>query len=244
MRLLTAAVCFGAAIALSAPVAQGTGISNKTKAKKVQGDLVPAYSPADTGPGTGDDENEGTNTALLDTPVARTNCTFESGKFKLQVGKDAAVKIKGMTCGGTPYSGSICAHTKTLATIMDEEIDKDGNSTPASCISPALTETANTQQFVTGNVGVITCTAGSCQGTIPPVATDPCPDVDKVTELRRIEVFNGPAVGSLTYSGVVLKTCCGPGQTVAGFLPPIPACNAPGQDVMGEMGYISQGVAP
>jgi hypothetical protein len=242
MRLLTAAVCVGAAVAFAAPAAQGIGISAKTKAKKVQGDLVPAYSPADTGAGTGDDEAD--NPALLDTPIARTGCTFEAGKFKLQVGKDASVKIKGMTCAGTPYTGSICAHTKTLATITDEEIDKEGNSTPVSCISPALTETAGTQQFVTGNVGVITCEDGTCQGTIPPVATDPCPGVDKVTELRRFEVFNGPAIGTLTYSGVTLKTCCGPGQTVAGFLPPVPACSAPGQDVMGEMGYINLGVQP
>lgn len=243
MRLLIASVCVGAAVAFAAPAAQGIGISTKTKAKKVQGDLVPAYSPADTGSGTGDDEND--NPALLDTPVLRGNCTFEAGKFKLQVGKDAAVKLKGVTCGGTPYSGSLCAHTKTMATITDEEIDKEGNSTPASCISPALTETAGTQQFVTGNVGLITCTDGTCQGTIPPVATDPCPDVDKVTELRRFEVFDGPDSGTLTYSGVTLKTCCGPGMTVAGFLPPIGApCNTSTQDVMGEMGYIVQGAQP
>ena len=129
--------------------------------------------------------------------------------------------------------------------ITDEEIDKEGNSTPVSCLSPVATETAGTQQFVTGNVGTIMCTDGSCQGTIPPVATDPCPSVDKVTELRRFEVFNGPAIGTLSYSGVVLKTCCGPGQTVAGFLPPATVpCTAPGQDVMGEMGYIIQGVEP
>lgn len=254
MRLLIATVCVGAAVALAAPSAQGIGIPAKLKGKKVQGDLVPAYAPADTGSGTGDDE--GKNPAILDTPELRSDsttdsvghdCTFLQGKFKAQVGKDIQLKLKGVTCGGTPYNGMLCAHTKTLSTIMDEEIDKEGNSTPVVCIAPDMVQhTENSVSWVTGAVGTISCVDGSCQGTIPPVTADPCPDVDKVSEIRRLEVFDGPDKGTTTINGATIGACCGPTQTFAGPFPVagIAPCNASTQDVMAEMGQVVQGVQP
>lgn len=244
MRVLIAAACFGTAVALAAPPAQGIGVPAKTTAKKIQGDLVPAVYPAAKSRGTGDDE--GDDPAILDTPLLRSNCTFDSGKFTVQAGKNAVVQLTNVRCGGFVYNGSLCAHTKTLSTIVDEEIDKNGFSTPVSCISPASTETAGTVQFVTGNVGLITCTKGKCKGTLPPVAADPCPDVDKMGELRRVEVFDGPDIGQAIIQGATLSACCGPGQTTVGPIPVSlsPPCDTSTQDVMAEMGYVTQGVKP
>ena len=246
MRVLIAAVCVGTAFALAAAPAQGqlVGISAKTKAKKITADLVPAYYPAGSGPGTGDDEND--SPAILGTPVQRGKCTFDSGKVTLQAGKDTKVQLKNVKCSGAPFSGSLCGHTKVLNTIMGLEADKKGTVTETTCIGSAEAgDTANTIQFVTGNIGTLSCSNGKCKGTLPPIATDPCPDVDKVSEVRRIEIFDGGAVGTVDILGNTIGACCGPNQTAAGPISVAisPACTGSTQDVMAEMGYINQGVA-
>ena len=38
--------------------------------------------------------------------------------------------------------------------------------------------------YVTGNIGLLTCSAGVCSGTLPVVTSDPCPAVDKVSEVK------------------------------------------------------------
>jgi hypothetical protein len=256
MRVLIAAVCVGTAVALAVPPAHGFSISAKAAAKKIQADLVPAYSPVDTGAvdgdgnpttGSGHGDDEGDNPSILATPFLRSSkCTFETGKVTYQVGKDAQVQLKNVKCDGTPYDGSLCAHTKVLNTIMDEDVDKNGVVTPKVCLSPAGTSTEATLQWVTGNVGRVACSKGQCKGTIPPVLADPCPDVDKVSELRRFEVFDGPDEGSTTILGATLASCCGPGQVVAGPIPvsTLQPCDTSTQDVMAGMGYINQGVQP
>jgi hypothetical protein len=226
-----------------APMTHAIGIGAKHKAKKVQGNLVQAYNTSLTGPGTGDDE--GDSPAILAPAVPRSGCTFDSGKFKLQVGKDATVKMKGVQCGGTPFTGTLCAHSKILATIMDEEIDKEGTATPVMCNSTAG-DIAGNVNFVTGNIGTLTCTAGSCEGTMPVVTTDPCPGVDKVAEVRRFEVFDGPDMASSVVMGTSIAACCGPTQTFVGPLTVsgTAPCNTSTQDVLAEMGTVTQGVAP
>lgn len=226
---------------LAGAPAFGLGIPAKAKAGKVQGNLVPAYKPS-TGSGTGDDEND--SPAFLSTASERSTngCIFTQGKFKAQVGKDAAVQLKGVTCGTMPYTGQLCAHTKILSTIMDEEIDKTGASAAKTCVSVVHIE--GKMNFVTGNIGLLTCTDGTCKGTLPVVTTDPCPDVDKVTELRRLEVFDGPDKASVVTLGTTLAACCGAGQTTVGStaVSATAPCTTSTQDVMGEMGTITQGV--
>ena len=245
-KQLVAAIATGALL-MSAASAHAVGVGAKAKAKKVQGDLVPAFGPSDTGSGTGDDE--GDDPAFLDTPVQRSSgCTFDAGKFKAQLGKDAAVKMKGVNCGGTPYSGQLCAHIKALSTIMNEEIDKDGASTAVTCNSTGG-DIAGKMNWVTVNIGLLDCDAGSCSGTLGVVAADPCPGTDKVTEMRRVEVFDGPAKASIVTLGTSLAACCGPNQTTVGpsSVSGVAPCNsAPGntQDVLGEMGTITQGATP
>jgi hypothetical protein len=237
----------GLAIALSGPVTFALGIPSTMKSKSVSADLVPAHEPVDTGAATGDDEND--DPAFTDVAAARSTCNFTSGKAKLQVGKDASVQMKGVKCGGTPYTGQLCAHTKILATIMDTDVDKNGIATPVVCITAGAGNIAGQANFVTGNIGLVTCTAGTCKGTLPVVTADPCPGVDKVAEVRRIEVFDGPAVRNAVILGTSLSACCGPTQTTVGSfaVSAQPPCNVlPGslQDVMAEAGTITQGVAP
>ncbi len=243
MRKLTV-FATGLACVVAAPMAYGVGIPAKAKAGKVQGNLVQSYHPTDTGPGTGDDEND--SAALNDAAVQSSACTFESGKFKSQVGKDTSVSLKGVKCGGTPFTGALCAHTKVLSTIMTEDIDKAGASTPKTCPVPVVLNAAGLVNYVSGNVGSLACTAGACSGTLPNVATDPCPDVDKVTELRRLEVFDGNDSLSGTVLGTTLKVCCGPTQTIAGGIPAAGAapCNTSTQKVLAEMGTVVQGEVP
>jgi hypothetical protein len=242
-KQLVAAIATGALL-LGAANAHAIGIGAKAKAKKVQGDLVPALKPMDTGSGTGDDE--GDDPAFLDTGEFRSaSCTFDAGKFKAQLGKDAAVKLKGVNCGGTPYNGQLCAHIKALSTIMSEDIDKDGASTPVTCNSTGG-DIAGKMNFVTINVGLLSCSDGSCSGTLPVVTADPCPGTDKITEVRRVEVFDGPAKANIVSLGTTLSACCGPTQTTVGpaAVSSVAPCNsAPGntQDVLGEMGTITQG---
>ncbi len=237
-----AAAC-AAAFTLAAPQAFGLGISSKAKAGKVQGNLVQAYGPQDTGSGTGDDE--GDDPAFLDTAVQRGACTFTQGKFKAQVGKETSIQLKGVTCGGMPYTGQLCAHTKNLSTIMDEDIDKTGASSAKVCNSTGGPIQGKIN-FSTGTIGLIACDEGTCKGTLPTVLADPCPDVDKVSEVRRIEVFDGPDKASQVVLGSTLAACCGPTQTMVGpaSVSGIAPCNTSTQDVLGEAGTITQGVAP
>jgi hypothetical protein len=240
MNRLVTMLALGTAVAFVGSAASAQiGIPAKLKAGKVQGNLVPAYYPSDTGPGTGDDEDD--SPAFQDTGVQSSACTFTQGKFKAQVGKDAAVALKGVTCGGMAFSGTLCAHTKILATIMSEDIDKTGATTGVMCNSTAG-DIAGKQNFVTGNIGHLTCTAGSCKGTLPVVTADPCPSVDKVAEIRRLEVFDGPDEGSATILGTTLAVCCGPHQTLVGGAAPSGApCNTSTQHVLAEMGTVTQG---
>ena len=242
MRRLVVAAAMGTALALtaSATFAQ-IGIPSKLKAKKVQGNLVPAFYPSGTGRSTGDDDQD--SPAILQDAVPRSTCTFTQGKFKLQSGKDAAVKMKGVTCGGTPFSGTLCAHTKVLSSIMNNEIDKDGNLTPVTCTTTAG-DVQGKMNWSSGNVGTLTCSAGSCEGTLPVVATDPCPAVDKIAEVRHFEVFDGPDLATQMVMGTTLKVCCGPGQKIVGPIAPGAPCDTSTQDVMAEMGTVTQGVTP
>jgi hypothetical protein len=76
------------------------------------------------------------------------------------------------------------------------------------------------------------------------VLADPCPAVDKVSELKKVEVFDGDDFASTTILGSTLAVCCGPGQTTVGSAAPGAPCTTSTQDVMGEMGIVTQGVTP
>ncbi len=245
MRKLVVAVTVGALVAAAGPAAYGLGIPAKLKAKKVQGNLVPAYEGAVAGSGNGDDEGNGPIT--LQNAVLRSDagCIFTQGKFKAQVGADLAIKLKGVTCGGVAYTGQLCAHSKVFSTIMSEDLDKDNMSTAKVCNSTAG-DIAGKLSFATGNIGTLTCAAGSCSGTLGQVLADPCPDVDKVAEMRRLEVFDGPDFTSFITMGSTLSACCGPNQTTVGansVSTHVP-CDTSTQDVMGEIGTVVQGVTP
>jgi hypothetical protein len=238
----------GFALVATTPTAWADGVKASFKAKKVAGDLIPAFAPDDTGSNNGEDHDGGDANAAFNEPGSprQSSCEFAKGSVKIQVGKNASVKVSGVVCGGTPYSGQLCAHVKALSTIANEEIDKDGNSTPKSCISGIAGDVAGRVNWVTSQVGLLTCTAGKCAGTLPPVTTDPCPDVDKITEIRRVDVMNGPDMASTVVLGTTLKACCGPRQTVVGpaqasaFAP----CDTSTQDVMATMGNVTHGVVP
>ena len=239
------AVLVAAAFTLSSSAAFGIGISAKLKSKKMQGDLVPAYAPTDTGSNTGDDEND--SPAFNEgASVRQSNCTFEKGSFKFQTGKDGQVKLSAVKCGGTPFNGTLCAHAKAVSTILNEDIDTANVSTPKTCVAGVAGDIAGRINWVTVNIGQVTCINGACKGTLPTVAADPCPDVDKVTEYRRVEVFNGPDQRTLSVLGTNLTACCGPGQTLVGNVAANGGapCNTSTQDVMGIGGTVLQGVLP
>ena len=241
-------LALGTAVAFVGSAAHAQlGIPAKLKAGKVQGNLVPAYNPADTGPGTGDDEQDSPSfldTAQLSSSLGH-NCMFTQGKFKAQVGKDAAVALKGVTCNGSPIpdGSKLCAHTKILSSIMNEDIDKTGTPGPTLMCSTTGGDIAGKQNWVTGNVGLLTCSGGSCSGTLPVVTADPCPAVDKVSEIRRLEVFDGPDQTTQTILGTALSACCGPHQTIvggtaaSGYAP----CNTSTDQVLAEEGTVTQG---
>lgn len=237
-------VLVAAAVVMSSVAVFGIGVPAKLKSKKLGGDLVPAFYPSDSGRNTGDDEND--SAAFIDTAVARSSCTFLKGQFKFQTGKDGQVKLGGVVCGGVPFNGNLCAHAKGLSTIANEEIDATGMSTPASCMTGGAGEIGGKLNWVSVNVGVVTCINGTCKGTLPQVAADPCPSVDKITEYRRVEVFDGPDTAVFAVLGTTLKTCCGPGQTIVGgtSVGTIAPCNTSTQDVMAIGGTILQGVLP
>src|SRR5262245_47607068 len=112
MRKVILAATVLAVAGMVATNASAIGIPAKAKAKKLQGNLVPAFSPADTGPNTGDDEND--SPAFLDTATPRSNCTFEQGQYKLATGAPGSIKLSGVKCGGTLLDGQLCAQTKIL----------------------------------------------------------------------------------------------------------------------------------
>jgi hypothetical protein len=250
MKRIATIVAVGMGLAfVSTSVHAQLGIPAKLKAGKVQGNLVPAYAPISTGSGTGDDEDDSpalNQPAALRSTMNMTsphNCMFTQGKFKAQVGKDTAVQLKGVTCAGTPLTGTLCAHTKALSTIMSEDIDKTGATTAKTCTSNMQTLEGHVN-FSTGTIGVLTCANGSCKGTLPVVTTDPCPDVDKVSELRRLEVFDGTDMGVINVLGTNLEMCCGPRQTAVGSISAnsVAPCTTSTQDVLGEIGTVTQGV--
>ena len=93
---------------------------------------------------------------------------------------------------------------------MDEEIDKGGISSPETCTFPVLNlPVEGTSNYTASSVGTIPCdTKGNCKGTVPTVADDPCPDVDKLLEVRRIRVFDGPESNLVEIvPGVSLGAC-------------------------------------
>ncbi len=235
---VTVAAGVATVIAVSA---WGFGIPAKFKASAISGSLVPAFSPSDTGSGTGDDE--GDDPAFLDTAVARGTCSFLTGKFKLQVGKDASVQLSGVDCGGGPFTGTLCAHTKVLSTVVTEEFDKSGGSTPVTCDAGPGGDIAGKMNFTTGNIGTIACASGKCKGTLATVTTDPCPAVDKIAEVHRVEVFDGPLLADVPVLGTSLKSCCGPRQILAGAAEAddVAPCTGSPQDVFAAMGTAQHG---
>jgi hypothetical protein len=219
-------------LALPVSSAHAIGVGAKMKAKKILADLVPAHA--------------GTEATFLGTAARKSACEFDLGKSKMILGKDIQVQLKKVRCSGTPVADGtqFCAHTKILSTIVDEELASDGSSTAKTCISPSAANVAGKTNYVTGSIGTITCTSGTCKGVLPPVTADPCPDVDKVTEVRRLQVFDGDDSATAVVLGSTLGTCCGPGQTfIGGVAPGGGDCPNP-QDVMAEMGQILHGVTP
>jgi hypothetical protein len=150
--------------------------------------------------------------------------------------------MSGVECSGTPFTGNLCAHTKALSTIMDEDLDKNDVSTPKTCTSGIPIE--GDVNFSTGNIGLVACVDGKCQGTLAAVLADPCPDVDKVSQLSRVEVFDGDESATVSVLGTNLRACCGTGQTVVGgtLASGSAPCNASSQEPFAEMGTAIQGV--
>ncbi|GIW39929.1 MAG: hypothetical protein KatS3mg076_0506 [Candidatus Binatia bacterium] len=138
----------------------------------------------------------------------------------------------------------LCAQIEVLSTIMDEDIDKDGNSTPKTCFAGSVAIHGKTNYSVS-QVERIDCKKGNCKGVlgITTGSGDPCPDVDKVTEVRHVRVADGPTISSKTIFGNTLKACCFEGSVVAGgFTPDNPDCTTVDQDLLAEMGTVTQGL--
>ncbi len=186
-RLIRMWVLALAATGFSASPALAIGMGPKAKGKKIGGDFAQAYECGATA--TDSVDCQGTQ---LSPAATKSTCTLEGGKFKVQTGKDMFVLLKGVDCGGTPPA-AVCIQVEGLSTIMDEDIDKDGNSTPETCVFQGL-NLEGTSNYSNIFVGDVACDAkGKCKGTVTSVSQDPCPDVDKVTEIRRVRVFDGPA---------------------------------------------------
>jgi hypothetical protein len=208
------------------------GVWPKAKAKKVQGDMVQAY----------------TYSSGLNVPAqtSSTKCTFlQSGKFKVQTDKDVSIQLQGVTCDpnqAVPFTGELCAHTKAISTVAKVTIDKDGVETTQTCVSGGG-DLAGKTNYASGQVGTISCTDGKCKGTLGAVTEDPCPTVPKISQLVAVEVFDGPYLVDAPVSGSHLKSCCGPGQMVADSISAslfAPCSTSPGseQEPMAEMGTL------
>ena len=232
--LVGAVVAFGCGAALA-----DAGIGAKWKAKKVIANLVTAYE--------GDPNN------IKDTfnkpTQPKSDCIFKTGTIKIKAGKEASLKIVGMECPkGTPYNGSICAHTKALSTIANQELDKDNNvisdpnsTPPLECVSSGL-HLEGKANYAAGAAQVLTCTDGKCKGTLAQVTSDPCPTVDKISQLLEVTVYDGGDLLDIPVSGSNLKTCCGEGEYVAGGIPALaPPCATSTQQPFAVMGTYLQG---
>jgi hypothetical protein len=186
------------------------GMWAKWKAKTIKADLVQSYQ--------GDDGTLGVpNTPNADPTSSK--CIFQKGKAILKMGKDTKIILKGVECNGQLFTGSLCAHTKALSTIASHEYDELGNGTAVNCYSdPNETQDlAGTTTYASGAVGTVLCSKpGKCKGFLGTVTTDPCPAVDKISMLREVEVFDDDVIGGKFISGATLKSCCGPGEVMAG----------------------------
>lgn len=188
--------------AFGATSALAVSMGPKAKGKKVGGDFAQAYQCGASA--TDPIDCEGTQ---LSPAAPKSTCTLDGGKFKVQTGKDMFVLLKGVDCGGASPS-AVCVQVEGLSTIMDEDRDKDGNLTPETCTFQSI-PLEGTSSYSNIFVGDVTCDAkGKCKGTIPSVSQDPCPDVDKVTEIRRVRVFDGPAASVFNpLPGVTIAIC-------------------------------------
>ncbi|MFQ5513960.1 MAG: hypothetical protein ACE5FG_05930 [Myxococcota bacterium] len=217
-RSLFVAAFAGALCMLIAGDGGAIGLGPKVKAKKLQGDLVNAMSCVRPDPAGSDPLDCDPQQALVPPSPGeaspRSTCSIKAGKFKSQVGKDLSVQIKGLSCSGALPSG-LCIQVDGYSTIMDEELDKSGGSTPASCTFLGVIPLEGTSSFSQIAVGAIPCDAkGKCKGTVANVAADPCPGVDKQTEIRRVLVFDGPTdTVTEVLPGVFLGEC-DPNQAV------------------------------
>ncbi len=240
MKMRTLVVTAALAV-LIAPAARAADVnfSAKAKAKGVQGDFVPAFRCA-----SGVDQGECAGNLLVGYPAGNVtrssttaqDCKFEQGKFKVQAGKDGQAQLKGVTCaGGEPTT--LCAHVKGYTTIANQELDSKGMTSAETCTSGGL-PIAGSSNYSTANVGILSCSKGTCKGTLTAVTADPCPTVDKVTNIDRVEVFDGGedySYEALPGSGVFLGACC-----EAGVATPPGTCTGPAQKVLALPGQMIQ----
>ena len=256
-----------AVIALASLPVSATVIPAKMKSKKVQGDLVPAYAcdPTDpdpacsnslqirscsdgSGPCVGDASCTGGGTCtegvITKSNAYGHNCIFESGNFKIQSGKDTQVQLKKVSCIEASPPSQLCGHIASYSTITDLNIDTKGVITPKTCTHPVAGNIAGTANYAIAQQGTLTCDSkGSCKGVLPVVAADPCPDVDKVSQYIRLEVFDGSSFVSIDVGGAVLKGCCGRNQNLVGGGFPVSAvapCNTAEQDSLAVGGTVVQ----
>jgi hypothetical protein len=137
----------------------------------------------------------------------------------------------------------LCAEQTILSSIMDQERADDGTLTPKTCFQGTNIE--GKSNYVVATVGYLSCKSGTCKAVLGNNAGgDPCPDVDKVNEVRRMTVMDGPVVGSANVLGNTLRACCEPDAHAVGGSGGKIECGNINQDVLGEMGTVVQGVAP
>lgn len=247
-----AVLTFGMSTVFALP-ANVVGFGQKMKAQKTQSDLVPAFAcgEGDTAPdcagsllvGAGGDGNQSKSAK------SGKNCTFLTGTVKMQVGKDTQVQLKGVTCGGspgTPASGfNLCGQTIGYSTISNVTIDKKGVVTEIAACGPIPGGIQGSSNYTTAIVAnTISCNKGTCKGALSSGAAsalNPCPHSDTISEVRRIEIFDGPDIAKINVLGTDLSVCCGlnqqvvPGSAVDSTLCPR------AQDVLAVPGSLSRG---
>jgi len=261
------------ALALYAGTSSAVSISAKLKSKKLLGDLVPAYacSPGDADPFechesllvkgctnnpqlscAGDTDCGGPG--LCSGPVPSKSlqnghdCSFTKGAFKILAGKEVQIQVQGMNCNaGSPVPTGVCANIATYATIANENIDSHGNPTPVVCTAAIVGDIAGTSNYAIAQMDTIPCdaTTAKCQGSIPLSTTDPCPSVDKIAQVARVEVFDGPDSAVQNVIGTNLFACCSPyaeaagGSAVSHAVPPPNGCQGSVQDVLAVAGTVT-----
>jgi hypothetical protein len=257
--LIGAALAWGASTALALPE-NVVGFPFKMKAQKTQTDLVPAFACSDLDPrpdcsqsllvggGVGGEPAPGNQTKSA---KFGNNCTFLSGTVKMQIGKDTQVQLNSVSCGEVlKESGNLCGQTIGYSTLANVDIDKKGVVTEIpECGTPASGDIRGSSNFTTAVVAnTIVCgKKGKCKGALSSddaQGENPCPASDVVSELRRIEIFDGPTIAPVEVLGATLKVCCGHNQEVAPFINvnEFDDCvNAPPQDVLAVPGSLTQG---